>query len=390
MKPYRIFTALRAMVLLTMTLVFAATLSAAQTTDDTHTATGGGQTLEDIMARQAGEAVDDTFRRVQTGTVAGAASGQLGTLGGASDADVYRTFRFGDADITVSSRTEAADVVMQSSGMKWLEFRNGPLRTYGLYLLGGMLALILLFYVIRGKIRIEGELTGILVKRFKPLERLGHWLMASSFIVLALTGLASLFGRIWLVPLIGKEAFSSYAVIGKMLHDSVGWAFIVSLIWIFVFWAAQNLPNKHDINWLLKAGGLFKKGVHPPAKKFNAGEKVIFWSVILLGGSIAVTGLSQLFPFQIPAFAWTFDIMNAVGFDMPTLLAHEEMQLEHIWHVSVSFILIAIVIAHIYLGSVGMEGAGDAMVKGEVDRQWAKEHHDLWLEELDAKAAEES
>lgn len=390
MKPYQIINALRAMVLLTMTLIFSATFSVAQTAEDAHAATGGGQTLADIMARQAGEPVDDAYRRAQVGTVGAVENGQLGTLGGASDADVYRAFRFGDADITVSSRSDAADVVMQSSGMKWLELRNGPLRTYGLYLLGAMLVIILLFFIIRGKIRIEGDLTGVMVERFKPLERMGHWLMASSFIVLAITGLASLFGRIWLVPIFGKESFSSFAVVGKMLHDNVGWAFIVSLIWIFLFWAIKNLPSKSDIGWLLKAGGLFKKGVHPSAGKFNAGEKVIFWSVIILGGSIAVTGLSQLFPFQIPAFAWTFDIMNSVGFNMPTLLAHEEMQLEHIWHVSVSFILIAIVVAHIYLGSVGMEGAYKAMKDGEVDRQWAKEHHDLWLEEVDAKAAEES
>lgn len=382
MKSNSILRKLGAVILLGTALIFSAGGSLAQ---DTHESTGGAQTLADIMARQAGQTVDDTYRREQVGSETGApVSDQLGTLGGASDADVYRAYRFGSADITVSSRTDAAEVVMQSSGMRWLEFRT-TMQKYGSYLLAATLGFLLLFYLIRGRIRIEGELSGTIIERFKPVERFGHWLMAGSFIILALTGLASLFGRKILIPMFGHEAFASYAGVGKMLHDNVGFVFILSLVWIFLFWVAHNIPAKHDIVWLLKGGGLFSKGVHPPSKKFNAGQKLIFWSVIILGGSIAVTGLSQLFPFQIPAFGWTFDILNRFGMDLPQLLPHEEMQLEHVWHVSVSFILVAIVIAHIYIGTLGMEGAYDAMGKGEVDRTWAEEHHGLWVEELDAK-----
>ncbi len=349
-------------------------------------ATGGAQTLEDILARQAGQTIDTTYQLEQLGDPESAApsSADLGVLGGASDADIWRAYRWGETDLSVSSRTAAADVVMQDSGMKWLNFRAGPLRTYGGYLLLGMLGVLLLFYILRGKIRIEGEKTGTTIERFKPLERFGHWLLAISFIILAVTGLASLFGRVALIPLFGKEAFSAYAWIGKWVHNNISWAFMLALIWVFLFWVLHNLPSRHDIGWLLKGGGLFSKHSHPPAKKFNAGQKLIFWSVIILGGSISVSGLSLLFPFEFHLFSHTFSVLNNFGFDLPTeLLPHEEMQLAVLWHSIVSFVLIAIILAHIYIGSVGMEGAYAAMGSGQVEKQWAKEHHSLWFEEVE-------
>lgn len=387
MHRYSIVSYIRAFMLVLLVALFPATASFAQNAPASPS--DGAQTLQDILDRQADIPVDaNDARRMQLGNadVAAPTSDSLGTLGGASDADLWRAYRFGDADITVSSRTAAADVVMQDSGMKFLSFREGPLRTYGGYLLLGMLALLLLFYIFRGKIRIDGEKTGITIERFKPLERFGHWLLASSFIVLAITGLASLFGRVALIPLFGHEAFASFAIVGKWIHNNVSWAFILALVWIFLFWVLHNLPSRSDINWILKGGGLLTKGSHPPAKKFNAGQKLIFWSVIILGSSIALSGLSLLFPFELPLFAKTFGILNNFGFNLPTdLLPHEEMQLALLWHAIVSFVLMAIIIAHIYIGSVGMEGAYDAMGSGQVEKQWAKEHHSLWLDDVEAK-----
>ncbi len=157
----------------------------------------------------------------------------------------------------------------------------------------------------------------------------------------------------------------------------------------------HNLPNRTDLNWILKGGGIFTDA-HPPAKKFNAGQKVIFWSMIILGGSISASGLSLLFPFELPLFAVTFEKINALGLpglfgygDLPTTLTpHEEMQYAQIWHSIIAFVLIAIITAHIYIGTVGMEGAYDAMGSGEVEEQWAREHHSLWVEEVKAKEAE--
>jgi formate dehydrogenase subunit gamma len=155
----------------------------------------------------------------------------------------------------------------------------------------------------------------------------------------------------------------------------------------------HNLPSKYDFIWLAKGGGLFVKGVHPPSKKFNAGQKVIFWSTILLGGSISASGLALLFPYELPMFAGTFAMLNDWGISEAVLggpLATdltliEEQQYAQVWHTIVAFAMIAIILAHIYIGSVGMQGAFAAMGSGMVDRNWALEHHNLWVEEHDAE-----
>ena len=358
--------------------------------------TGGAQTLEDIMRRQQGLEVDNNFRSSVTGDPTGgaAASELLGTRGGASDPDLWRGLRFDSADISTQVQHPAANVLIQDTGMWWLQFREGPLSTYGFGLVLGTMGLLVLFYLIRGRIRIDGEKTGRKITRFKSIERFAHWLLAGSFILLGITGIISLLGRKFLIPALGPDAFSAMAIGAKWVHNNVSWAFMLAIIMIFVMWVVHNLPDRTDINWLLKGGGIFGDG-HPPAKKFNAGQKLIFWSVIVLGGSISVSGLSLLFPFELPMFAATFEKLNQFGIpqlvglgELNTDLApHTEMQYAQLWHAIVSFILFSIVIAHIYIGSVGMEGAYDAMGSGEVEEQWAKEHHSLWVEEVKAKEA---
>jgi formate dehydrogenase subunit gamma len=387
---------LRLLGLLALIWSLAVPAFAQETGDNARASTGGAQTLEDIMRRQQGIAIDDSFRSDLTGNpdAAAASSDQLGTLGGASDPDLWRALRYDSADITTQSRTPAATTLMQDGGMWWLQFREGPLLRIAVYLLGGTLLLLALFYLIRGRIRIHGEKTGRTIVRFKAIERFGHWLLASSFIVLGITGLISLFGRKVLIPAFGHETFSSLAIISKWIHNNISWAFMIALVIIFIAWVVHNLPDKTDLRWLAKAGGLFG-GEHPPAKKFNAGQKLIFWAVILLGGSISLSGLSLLFPFEFNLFSHTFSTLNALGVpgwvgagDLPYPLSpQEEMQYAQLWHALVSLILTAIIFAHIYLGSVGMEGAFDAMGKGEVEEQWAREHHSIWAQEvLDADA----
>lgn len=385
----------------TLLLVFCCALPvSAQEADAPQTdrsATGGAQTLEDIMRRQEGLDVDNSFRSSVTGNPEGAPaiSDQLGTRGGASDPDLWRGLRFDSADITTQARGPASNVLIQDRGMWWLQFREGPLLTYGPGLLLVTIGLLVLFYVVRGRIRIDGEKTGRTITRFKAFERFSHWLLAGSFILLGLTGIITLIGRKYLIPAFGHDAFSTIAIGSKWIHNNVSWAFMLALVFVFVLWVVHNLPHRTDINWILKGGGIFGGG-HPPARKFNAGQKLIFWSVIILGGSISASGLSLLFPFELPMFAATFEKLNAFGISelfglgtLPTDLApHEEMQYAQLWHAIVSFVLMAIIIAHIYIGSVGMEGAYAAMGDGEVEEQWAREHHSLWVEEVKAKEAQ--
>ncbi len=380
--------------LLTVTLGSAAM---AQSTD--REATGGAQTLEDIMARQQGLKIDDSFRRSATGDpdTAAASSAQLGTLGGASDPEVWRALRYGSADIKVSAGGEVATVIMQDGGMRWLEWRKGALRQYGGWLLLATIGFLLVFYLLRGRIKVDEPMTGRTVTRFAAIERFGHWLLAGSFIILGLTGLAVLFGRVFIAPTMGKEFNATLLTFSKVVHNNVAWAFILGLVMVFVMWVVHNIPNRTDITWLRQAGGIIGHA-HPPAKKFNAGQKMIFWSVIIFGGSIAISGLSLLFPYELPLFAKTFAILNGTG--LPEMLGfgvlpeqlspQEEMQYSQLWHAILAFVLMAIIFAHIYIGSIGMEGAFDAMGSGEVDEAWAHQHHSIWLDEVKEKSGEVS
>lgn len=345
------------------------------------------------FALSFGLAFDDVRAQTQPDPVLRAAPQQGavpgGTLGVASDAQLWRAIRKGVAG-SVSIPDKKAAQLVQSEGDNWRAIRNGPLMLYGSYALGGMVLLLALFYLLRGRIRVDHGLAGETITRFNTVERAGHWLLAVSFLFLAVTGLCLLYGRQVFIPVIGKEAFAIIAVAGKYLHNYVAFAFMVGVTVIFFLWVLHNLPSRHDIMWILKGGGLFVKGVHPSARKFNPGQKMIFWLVVLGGISLSVSGWALLFPFTTSAFAHTFDVVNGIfGTTLPTnLTVVQEQQYSQLWHAIVGIFLICVVIAHIYIGTIGMEGAFDAMGSGEVDLNWAKEHHDLWVEDVQAKAAE--
>ncbi|MCB1834851.1 MAG: formate dehydrogenase subunit gamma [Geminicoccaceae bacterium] len=348
------------------------------------------ETLEDILARQAGRR-DPRLPRDVGSAEANAADmrRQLGTLGGVSDAGVWEALRFNEGSIVVSAGGVTARTVIQDGGMWWWKFREGPLSTYGAWLLLGMLGFLLLFFLFRGRIRLAGGLSGERILRFHAIERFAHWLLAGSFIILAITGLISLFGRRELIPLFGKEDYATLAMVAKWSHNNISWAFMLGLVMVFFLWVLHNIPDRHDLVWLARGGGLIGRG-HAPAKKFNAGQKLIFWSVILLGGSISVSGIALLFPFQLEMMAPTFSMINDWGVPgwigmepLPVRLTpQEEMQYTQLWHSIVAFLLMAIIIAHIYIGTIGMEGAYAAMGDGKVDLNWAREHHDLWVEDV--------
>ena len=306
-------------------------------------------------------------------------------IGSSSDAETWRDIRLG-AHGTVSIPDRQAAQLIQSEGATWRALRNGPLSIYSAYAVLGMLALLSVFFVLRGRIRIEHGRAGVTIERFNTLERFGHWLMATSFVLLALSGLNMLFGRTLMIPLIGKEAFAVTALWGKYLHNYLAFAFMAGVALVFVLWVAQNLPNRHDLIWLLRGGGLFTRGSHPPAKKFNAGQKIIFWLVVLATISVSLSGIALMFPYQTAFMAKTFAALNLVGFDLSTDISPlREQQLNQLWHAMVGVGFIVIIMAHIYLGTIGMEGAFDAMGTGQVDLNWAREHHGLWVEELEGK-----
>ena len=305
------------------------------------------------------------------------------SLGINSDADLWRYIRQGGAG-DAAVKNELSKIMIQSEGDNYRAIRNGPLSNYGAYALFGMIFLLAVFYAWRGKIKIEHGSAGVTIERFTALDRFAHWLMAGSFVILALTGLNLLYGRYVLLPVIGPEAFSVLTIGGKYAHNYLSFAFMAGLALSFIRWVRDNVPSKIDIQWIKQGGGIFVKGVHPPARKFNAGQKIIFWAVMIGGLSVSMSGIALLFPYETEMFSKTFAMLNTVGFNLPTdLTPLQEQQYNQIWHGIVSLVLVVMIIAHIYIGSVGMEGAIDAMYSGQVDKNWAKEHHGLWVEEVE-------
>ncbi|MEZ5837405.1 MAG: formate dehydrogenase subunit gamma [Geminicoccaceae bacterium] len=378
--------------------------------NDPATAEMPGDTLRDVLARQkpASESAETLLKQVLFGGTPGAtmpvdpastpaaanpeaAIGPLAVGGAHNDAEIWSAIRNGQADTDTQVRGPATGTLIQDGGMPWLQFRSGPLLHWGGWLLVGTLAVVAAFFLFRGRIRIQGRKTGRTIERFAFIERFGHWLTAGSFILLAVTGLLTLFGRIALIPLIGHAAYSPVAIGSKWVHNNVSWAFMAGLILIFVLWAGRNIPRRVDLQWIAKGGGLFSKNSHPHAGKFNAGQKMVFWAVALLGVSISLSGLSLLFPFDLHLFPGTFAWINGIfGTHLPEVMSPQhEMQLAQTWHAVIAFIFMAIIVPHIYIGSVGMEGAFDAMGSGEVEVQWAVEHHDLWFEKVTGRKAQD-
>jgi len=312
--------------------------------------------------------------------------------GATSSTDFWSELRHGAEGYTaVTGAGGQAGLAIQSTGESWRQFRNTELATYGWWGLAAITALCLIYYLIAGPIRIEGGRSGKVIERFAFSERTGHWVLAISFIILAITGLNMLYGRATLMPIMGKEAFAALTLGGKWAHHISSAFFVVGLVWITLQWVRYNIPDWTDVKWLAMGGGFIGKGVHPPAKKFNAGQKIIFWLVVLGGVSVTLSGIALLLPFEFAMFAKTFAAINAViGTELPTQLsAMEEMQLSQLWHTIVALFLTAVIIAHIYIGSIGMEGGFEAMGSGQVDLNWAKEHHSLWVKEMEQGQAEQ-
>jgi formate dehydrogenase subunit gamma len=318
------------------------------------------------------------------GASAPAAAPELLQLGPGNDAPFWREVRRGEQGYVPIPNKRAATLV-QSGGESWRTFRNGPYQTWAGYALLGTVALLSLFFALRGRIGLEHGRAGFRVERFNGLERFAHWLTATCFVVLAITGFNLVFGRQLLLPLVGKESFAAVSMWGKLAHDFLGFGFMVGLALIFVLWVWQNIPDLGDLKWLAKGGGMVGGG-HPSAAKFNAGQKLVFWAVVLGGLSLSLSGLQLVFPFTFHFFDGTFTALNWLGLGLPTdLTPMAEQQLATVWHGAMAVFLTAVIIAHVYIGSIGMEGAFEAMGSGKVDLNWAREHHDLWVEELERK-----
>jgi formate dehydrogenase subunit gamma len=259
-----------------------------------------------------------------------------------------------------------ARVLEQPAGRVWDHFHEVTLLWVGAIVIVGTLAALAAAYLILGRLRISAGRLGRKVPRFKAFERFAHWLTAVSFVVLGITGLNITFGKHLLLPLVGYDAFSVLSEAAKYVHNFTSFAFVIGLVLIIAIFFKDNIPDTTDIEWFRQGGG-FIKSKHAPARRFNAGEKLVFWGALGAGLLVSVSGFLLLFPFYVTDIAG--------------------MQVAQVVHAVIAVLFVALILGHIYIGTLGMEGAFEAMWTGEVDYNWAKEHHDLWLGELAKRGA---
>jgi formate dehydrogenase subunit gamma len=282
----------------------------------------------------------------------------------ADELELQRTLRGGFIEGRSTLPDAAASVLIQPDGRDWRQFRNTWLFWIGAAAVLGMIGLLALVFLVTGPKRIEAGRSGRSILRFSTLERVNHWMVATSFVLLGLSGLNITYGASVLRPVIGPEAFTALTFWAQAAHQYLSFPFVLGLAVMVAVWLRANLPAKVDLAWI-KAGGPVAKG-HPPAGKFNAAQKALYWFTMGGGALVALSGYVLMFPFLVTDVAG--------------------QQWAHMVHGLMAMVMIAAILGHAYIGSIGMEGAFEAMSTGRVDYNWAKEHHSLWLEEEAAKA----
>jgi len=274
-------------------------------------------------------------------------------------AEYWREVRDGVKGYTAVEGAEAG-VLIQNGGQNWRQIRNGPVANYGAWAMIALIVVLAGYHLMTGGYKM-GERTGRKIFRWPGIDRFIHWYTAVLFIVLAITGLSLLWGRAVLIPVMGKEGFAAWAGIAKPIHDYLALFFAAGLVVMVAKWMHHNIPKGYDIQWLLKGGG-YLGGGHPPAGFMNAGEKGLYWTLVFVGGAMIVSGFYLLFP--------------NLGTERPG------MQLANVVHGVSALMCCVFILLHIYLATIGSEGALEGMLTGEVDEQYAKNHHPLWYDEV--------
>jgi len=232
----------------------------------------------------------------------------------------------------------------------YLEF-IGPIIILGT--LGVLLAVIIHYLLIgpHGKelSKLEPEII-----RLNFLERLTHFVRMVSTVILAVTGISFALFR----P--GSLGFDYPVIYNTHLIFAI--LFTVSSLISIVIWLKDNFFTKYDWQWLKVLGGyLTRKEIHPPAGKFNAGQKIFYWLSSILSIIIIISGVMLAYydKFILGSLIWAA-----------------------VLHGICAILLTATIIGHAYLGSVANPGTLGSIFHGKVAREWAKKHHPQWYEKL--------
>lgn len=255
---------------------------------------------------------------------------------------------------------------LTTAGEAWRQVRNQWIIPYGGSLLLIVALAIALFYWRKGPLGGHVADTGRRIERFTPFERAAHWTNAIAFVVLAVSGIVMAFGKFFLLPVLGATLFGWLAYALKTLHNVVGPLFAVSLVIVIITFVRDNLPGRGDLQWVLHGGGLLSDK-EVPSHRFNAGEKLLFWGgVFALGLVVVASGL--VLDLLVPGWGET----------------RAQMQVAHMVHAVATVLMMAMFCGHIYMGTIGMKGAYQAMRTGYVDEGWAREHHAYWADDVAA------
>ncbi len=273
-------------------------------------------------------------------------------------ANFWRTVREGIPGFTTEA-SQGHTVLIQNGGENWREIRNLLIVRFSPWVLAVALVVMGLFYLIIGPEKLDKPQSGVMVKRYNLGERLVHWYTAVLFITMALTGLCLLWGRV-LIPLFGHPVVAGFLQTTKVVHNYFGPLLLAGIFLEFVIWVRDGIPKKYDLAWFKNMGGLLG-GERPHIGMINGGEKAWFWLVFLFGTAVGITGTLLDFP-----------IWGQTRFTM---------QLSHVIHATVAVLFVTASLGHIYMGTLGVEGAFGAMWTGYVDATWAQQNHDLWYEE---------
>lgn len=198
------------------------------------------------------------------------------------------------------------------------------------------------------------------IERYTPNERSNHWITAICFVLLALSGLALFHPALyWLTALFGGGPWT------RILHPFIGVVMFVSfLVLVIRFWH-HNFLDANDRQWVRQMGDVVNNREErlPPVGRYNAGQKLLFWVLVISMLCLLLTGLvmwrayfSHLFPIGI-------------------------VRLASLLHAFFGFVIVCAIIVHIY-AAIWVKGSIKAMTRGTVSYAWARRHHRGWYGEV--------
>jgi len=196
-----------------------------------------------------------------------------------------------------------------------------------------------------------------LLNRFTYAERLIHWVVGISFVILLLTGFAFSYPSLfWLTTLAGGGGAA------RLLHPWVGVIFSSGMVFMLAFWVRDMFLDREDWRWLgaVRDYAARRHDKVPPAGKYNAGQKAFFWLQGALAIVFVVTGM----------LLWIPDWFSA-----------SVLSLSRLFHYASALAGGLLLVVHVYLGTVAYPGTARGMIDGKVTRSWAAFHHPRWYED---------